>query len=68
MTSPLLASFASLLESKLKMAFLGQKGEYQDSSWSIQQTDLHQKELGAGVGVDHCLTVCELHSTTAIIP
>ena len=54
MTSPLLARFVSLLESKLKMASVGQKGEYQDSSWSIQQTELHQKALGAGVGVDHC--------------
>lgn len=32
MTRPLLESFASLLESELKMAVIGQKEEYQDSS------------------------------------
>lgn len=50
MTSPLLGSFASLLESELKTASTGQEGEYQDSSWSIQPIDLHRKDLQVGSG------------------
>ena len=50
MTSPLLGSFASLLESELKTASAGQEGAYQDSSWSIQPIDLHRKGLRVGSG------------------
>lgn len=42
MTSPVWESFASLLGSELKVAFIGQKEEYQDSSWSTQQIGLHK--------------------------
>ena len=67
MTSPLLGSFASLLESELKMASAGQEGEYQDSFWTIQPTDSIEKILGVGGAVGHCQTFYKLHSTTAII-
>lgn len=68
MTSPLLGSFASLLESELKMASAGQEREYQDSFWSMQPIDFHRKDFGGCRGqVDHCQTFYKLHSTTAII-
>lgn len=31
-----------------KMESMGQEEEYQDSSWGIQQIDLHKKDLGRG--------------------
>ena len=40
MISPFLGSCASLLKCELKMASIGQKGEYQDSSWSTHKKDL----------------------------